>query len=140
MARHYPVAPARVFAFITQTENLLKWWGPEGTTIEEHDLDFSRLGDWSAVMVGPQGHGARVGGAVMAIDPPNFVELTLSFFMPNGVKGDESVIRFETRSDGAGGTKLTLTQSGLKAEHIPDMRDKGWNSALDRLEQLVLGN
>ena len=72
MERHYPVAPERVFAFITQTENLLKWWGPEGTTIEEHDLDFSRLGDWSAVMVGPQGYGARVGGIVQAIESPNF--------------------------------------------------------------------
>ncbi len=140
MERHYPATPMRVFGFITQTENLLKWWGPAGTTIEEHDLDFSRLGDWSAVMVGPQGHGARVGGVVQDIDPPNFVELTLGFFMPDGTSGDVSVIRFETRDDGAGGTKLTLIQTGLKAEHIPDMRDKGWNSAPDRLGQLILGN
>lgn len=140
MERRYPVAPAKVFEFLTQSENLLRWWGPEGTTITEHDLDFSRLGAWSAMMVGPQGHGAMVGGEVLAIDPPNFVELTLSFRMPDGERGEESVIRFETRDDGAGGTNLTLIQTGLRAEHIPDMRDKGWNSALDRLEKLVLGN
>ena len=60
--------------------------------------------------------------------------------MPDGARGDESVIRFETRDDGEGGTNMTLIQTGLKAEYIPDMRDKGWNSALDRLEHLILGN
>ena len=140
MERTFPVEPERVFAFITQTDNLLKWWGPEGTSIAEHNLDFSKPGAWSATMVSPQGSAHTVGGEVVAIDPPNSVELTLSFRMDDGERGPESVIRFEVRSNDAGGTLFLLTQSGLKAEEIADMRDKGWASALGRLEQLVNEN
>jgi len=138
MERTFSASPEIVFTFITQTDNLLKWWGPEGTTITEHNLDFSRLGNWSATMVGPQGHAARVGGAVINIDPPASVELTLSFLGENGEQLDKSTILFETQRSPAGGTFFRLTQSGLKAEHIPDMRDKGWASALARLEQLLI--
>lgn len=140
MQRAFPVPPAMAFEFITQKQNLLTWWGPEGTTITENDLDFSRVGPWSATMVGPQGHGANVGGEVLAVEPPDFVELTLSFFGPDGTPMDLSTIRFETRDDGKGGTDFHLIQSGLKAEYIPDMRDKGWNSALTRLEALLTSN
>ncbi|MBL4807170.1 MAG: SRPBCC domain-containing protein [Rhodobacteraceae bacterium] len=136
MERHFPAPPAKVFTFITQTDNLLLWWGPDGTTIPEHDLDFSRLGPWSALMVGPQGHGATVGGDVIAIDPPNFVELTLSFAIEDGQRGPESIIRFECIADDAG-TRFVLTQTGLDPAHIEDMRTKGWNAAFARLEHLI---
>lgn len=137
MERTFAASPERVFAFLTKMENLLQWWGPEGTTITEHELDFSKTGPWSATMVGPQGHGAKVGGEVTALDPPHMVELTLSFLQPNGDPGDTSLIRFEVHGQSGGQTELRLTQSGLQAEHIPDMRDKGWASALDRLAHLI---
>ena len=66
-------------SFLTQMTNLLEWWGPEGTKIEDHSLDFTKTGPWWAYMVGPQGHGARVAGEVVAINPPHWVELTLGF-------------------------------------------------------------
>jgi uncharacterized protein YndB with AHSA1/START domain len=137
MDRHFPVAPPVVFAFVTQSDNLLQWWGPEGTSITEHDLDFSRLGYWSATMVGPQGHAARVGGEVIEVDPPNAVALTLRFYMDGGERGPTSTIRFEMDSDGAGGTRFRLIQTGLKADEIADMQTKGWASALLRLERLL---
>jgi len=135
--RTFPAAPEKVFAFITQMDNLLKWWAPQGVSIREHNLDFSKLGAWSATMVGPEGFAANVGGEVTAIDPPHSVELTLSFRSASGERGDESVIRFDVRPNDTGGTHFLLTQSGLEAEHIPDMRDKGWASALAQLEQLI---
>lgn len=140
MERTFPTPPEKVFAFITEPHNLLMWWGPEGTRITDHNLDFSKTGEWSATMVGPQGHAAHVGGTVTGIDPPNWVELTLSFRDAAGNGGEQSIIRFETHSNGAGGTNFILRQSGLKAEHIPDMRDKGWASALQRLQDLILNN
>lgn len=139
MERTFAAAPETVFAFVTQMDNLLQWWGPEGTTIAEHNLDFSKPGDWSATMVSPGGDAHKVGGTVLAIDPPNFVELTLRFIMPGG-DGPPSTIRFETKSTSSGGTHFLLTQSGLEEKHIADMRDKGWASALTRLEQLILSD
>ena len=137
MERIFDAPPARVFSFLTRTENLLNWWGPEGTSIREHDLDFSRVGYWSAVMVGPQGGAQEVGGRVLAIDPPYMVELTLSFTIDGG-RGPESTIRFDVSARDTGGTHLLLTQTGLNSEHIDDMMNKGWNSSLERLERLIL--
>ena len=136
MKRHLPADPETVFTHLTQTTHLLNWWGPEGTTIPEHALDFSKVGPWSAHMVGPSGDGGTVGGEVREVTAPHTVELTLSFAMPDGTRGPESVIRF-TLKPMDGGTQLTLTQSGLNPEHIEDMRTKGWNSALGRLETLI---
>ena len=136
MTRHLPRDPDTVFRFLTQQGHLLNWWGPEGTRIADHDLDFSRPGPWRATMVGPQGHGATVGGNVRQVDPPYAVELTLSFDMGADGRGPESVIRFELTATDVG-TQLDLIQTGLDAAHIADMRDKGWNSALTRLEELI---
>lgn len=137
MTRIFAAPQAKVFQHLTQTEFLLNWWGPEGTLIGDHALSFAAPGPWSATMIGPNGDGATVGGEVRAVDPPNMVELTLSFAMENDTRGPESVIRFTLSTTPSGDTKLQLTQSGLNPEHIADMRDKGWNSALARLEQLV---
>jgi uncharacterized protein YndB with AHSA1/START domain len=140
MERNFDASPERVFEFLTQTGNLLEWWGPEGTIIKDHNLDFSKPGPWKATMVGPQGHGAMVGGEVVGIEPPCWVELTLSFAGEGGEAGEESLIRFEVKSDGRGGTDFLLTQSGLREEYIEDMRNKGWNAAFDRLRKLVEQN
>ena len=51
LEREFAVEPEQVFAFVTRPENLLQWWGHEGTTIVEHQLDFSREGAWSSVMM-----------------------------------------------------------------------------------------
>lgn len=137
MTRIFAAPQDRVFAHLTQTEFLLNWWGPEGTRIADHALSFAAPGPWSATMIGPEGHAATVGGDVRAVEPPHMVELTLSFAMENDARGPESVIRFTLAPMDDGRTRLVLTQSGLNPEHIADMRDKGWNSALARLEKLV---
>ncbi len=31
--RSFDAPPEKVFAYISQTEHLLKWWGPEGMTL-----------------------------------------------------------------------------------------------------------
>jgi uncharacterized protein YndB with AHSA1/START domain len=135
MERHFAARPEEVFARLTRTEFLLQWWGPEGTGIGEHNLDFSKPGPWSATMISPGGQSAIVGGEVLRLEPPFLVELTLSF-AEGGGRGPESIILFELAASDKGGTHLRLTQSGLEAEHIADMRDKGWASALRRLERL----
>ena len=137
MTRIFAAPQDRVFNHLTQTEFLLGWWGPEGTTITDHALSFVQPGPWSATMVSPQGQAATVGGEVRIVDPPHMVELTLSFAMENDTRGPESVIRFMLEPTAGGQTKLTLVQSGLDPAHIADMRDKGWNAALARLQRLV---
>ncbi len=135
--RRFPVAPARVFAFVTETENLVKWWGPEGTSLGEHNLDLSKTGDWFFVLIDPSGGHTRVSGVVLEVDPPNRVEFTLVLPSKEGPAEIDSVVRFEISPDGAGGTVFVLTQTGLTSEQIVEGSTNGWISTLTRLERLL---
>lgn len=130
--RGYAVTPERLFAFVTETANLLQWWGPEGTSVAEENLDLGRPGPWSLVLVNPNGRFA-MRGVVKAVTPPHSVEFTMN------VPGDEvndSTVRFEIAPDGKGGSRFTLIQSGITDEMV-EMGKHGWGSTLARLERLM---
>ena len=137
MERTFSAPLEKVYAHITRTEHLLNWWGPEGTTIDDHNLSFADAGPWFAVMVSPSGEPAKVIGEVISVNPPRSVELTLAFEMPDGTAGEETTIRFDLNPVDTGDTHMLLTQTGVRPEYIEDMRNKGWNSAFDRLENLI---
>lgn len=134
--RRFPVAPDKVFSYVTEMENLLKWWGPEGTGIAEHDLDFTELGPWFFVIIDPTGGHHRVTGTVLDVSPPHYVEFTLIVPDGDGPPQIDSVVRFDVSPDGEGGTFFVLTQTGISAEEIIRGSTQGWVSTLGRLEKL----
>jgi uncharacterized protein YndB with AHSA1/START domain len=135
--RTFAVAPAKVFSFVTQKENLLKWWGPEGTSVGEHNLDLSAPGNWWFELVTPDGGRHMVSGKVLAVDAPSFVEFTLVVHAKEGPPSIDSLVRFEVRANPGGGTNFLLTQSGLTSEEIVEGSTNGWVSTLTRLERLL---
>ncbi|MEE9454204.1 MAG: SRPBCC domain-containing protein [Paracoccaceae bacterium] len=135
--RNFPSDPVKVFAYVTQMDNLLKWWGPEGTSIGEHNLDLSKTGDWFFVLVDPAGGRHRVSGKVLAVDAPRSVEFTLIVHSQTGPPSIDSVVRFEVSPDGAGGADFVLIQTGLSSEQIVEGSTQGWVSTLRRLEELL---
>ena len=135
--RLFPVDPAKVFAFVTQTENLLKWWGPEGMHVPEHNLSFAEPGPWMSVMANNEGGRYKVSGEVLSVDPPNSVELSWAWHDENDERGHESKVRFEVQSDDNGGTRFTLTHSDLADDESVANHNQGWTSSLVKLEQLA---
>jgi len=135
--RTFRVPPETVFAFVTQTDLLLKWWGPEGTSVAEHDLDLSRPGPWWFVLVDPAGGRHRVDGVVLAVDPPRSVEFTLIVHSADGPPAIDSIVRFDVSAGGDGTTRFVLTQSGLADDQMAAASSSGWVSTLTRLEQLL---
>jgi uncharacterized protein YndB with AHSA1/START domain len=129
--RAYPITPARLFAYVTESENLLKWWGPEGTTVTAASLDFTRPGPWSLVLSTPRGP-FEMRGEVKKVTPPNLVEFTMN------VPGEDvdSTVRFEIAADGDRGSRFTLIQSGI-SDKMVEMGRHGWSSTLARLEKLM---
>jgi len=127
-----------VFSFITQTEHLLKWWGPEGMTVPEHNLDLSRKGAWTSTMVNAEGSRFKVSGEVISVDPPNSVEFTWSWHDENDERGQDSHVRFEVKPDDLGGTSFTLIHSGLADEESATNHKAGWASSFTKLERLAL--
>lgn len=135
--RKFAANPETVFAFVTKTENLLKWWGPEGITVLEHELDLSRTGSWSSVMVSDEGQRYKVTGEVLNIDPPRSVEFTWGWHDDDDKRGQNSTVRFELSSDGAGGTDFLLVHSGLADDEVAGNHNMGWTSSLSKLEKFV---
>jgi uncharacterized protein YndB with AHSA1/START domain len=134
LERRYPVTPERLFAFVTEPENLLEWWGPEGMAIGEHDLDLRRAGPWSLVLLDPRGGSFTMRGNVVAVDPPRSVEFTMN--VPGADDVPDSRVQFEIAPDGTDGARFTLTQSGITDEMVA-MGQRGWGSTLGRLEKLI---
>jgi len=124
----------KVFAFITERENLLKWWGPTGTSVAENHLDLSALGAWWFIMIDPTGGRTKVTGEVRVLNPPYLVEFSLIVHTTDGPPMIDSVVRFELASADTGGTHFTLTQSGLTDAEIELQSKYGWASTLARLE------
>jgi uncharacterized protein YndB with AHSA1/START domain len=72
-------------------------------------------------------------GVVRVVDPPRSVEFTMN--VP-GVDAPDSTVRFEIASDGKGGSRLTLIQSGITGEMV-EMGKRGWGATLARLERTM---
>lgn len=137
MERVFAAKPAKVFSYITEKENLLKWWGPTGTSVAENHLDLSALGDWWFIMIDPSGGRTRVTGEVLKLDPPRMVEFSLIVHTKDGPPMIDSVVRFEVAPIDTGGSHFTLTQSGLSDAEIEMQSKYGWASTLARLEELL---
>lgn len=135
LKRNFPADAETVFAFVTETEHLLKWWGPETISIAENELDLSRLGPWSSVMVNAEGTRYKVTGDVISIDPPSSVEFTWAWHDENDIRGHESKVRFEINPLTDGGVEFVLIHSGLESEESITNHNEGWTSSFVKLER-----
>ncbi len=140
LERIFRQTPETVFAFVTRTEHLLEWWGPEGTGLRAHQLDLSRPGPWSSTLVNAEGGLHKMNGEVVEIDPPHSVEFTWGWHNDEDVRGYESRVRFEIEPDGETGSRFRLIHSGLADETSATNHSRGWTSMLGKLERLAGAN
>ena len=67
IAMTFPAPPERVFAFLTERRHVLDWWGPEGMSLSDESLDFTREGPWHSVMLNADGRRFKVSGQVTEV-------------------------------------------------------------------------
>jgi len=137
ITRNFPHSQEAVYSFITENENLLKWWGIEGSVITDQNLDFTKTGPWFAVMSDANGKRYKVSGNVTNIDEPNFIELNWAWHDENDNRGHQSQVRFEVSSIPDGGTHFRLIHSGLESQMSENNHKQGWISSLAKLERLI---
>jgi len=134
LERRLNAAPDRVFDFVTKTENLLKWWGPEGVHVPEHQLSLEAKGPWMSVMQNSDGQRYKVSGQVTHVDPPVSVGFTWAWHDESDTRGVESHVTFRLVPAQGGGTDLTITHVDLPDDTSAQNHDKGWSSSLNKLE------
>lgn len=140
MTRTLDAPPERVFEFITQTENLLRWWGPEGMFVPEHALSFERKGPWMSVMQNAEGQRYKVSGQVTHVDPPKSVGFTWAWHDETDARGVESHVTIRLVPAQSGGTELELTHADLPSDDVAANHESGWSSTLNKLEALARGD
>lgn len=135
--RHFNHPVEKVFAFVTQREHLLGWWGPETVHIPEGDLALDRPGPWSSVMQGDSGERYPVAGEVQVVEPPRLVRFTWAWQNAEGDMAKETLVEFHLDDHPDGGTLFRLRHSGFANEEVMGNHESGWSSSLRKLDTAI---
>lgn len=139
LERQFDAAPERVFEYVSKTEHLLRWWGPETINVDpaDHQLMLDRLGPWMSVMVNTAGQRFKVSGHVTHFDPPNSIGFTWAWHDDTDTRGVESHVTMRLVPAQNGGTAFTLTHADLPSDEAAQNHSEGWASSLKKLERFA---
>jgi len=136
--RDYAVGVARLWRAITDPDELIKWFGPEGVDLDLCEMNLSRPGPWRCEMVGREsGDRFVVSGQVTHVRPPaggdGSVGMTWAWHDAAGKRGAESHVLFEVSAHGDG-ARLRLVHRELPDVAAAQDHTKGWLSTLRCLD------
>jgi uncharacterized protein YndB with AHSA1/START domain len=127
--RRLPHPVAKVWAALTQPEQLLAWWGAA-------EFDLVEGGKFSIEWLNTDEDGERAAeptvmhGVITALDPPNVLE----------IEGDiHGTLRFDLRAAGDDSTVLTFSSTLEIPEAFVLKNAAGWLVHLDFLEEALAG-
>lgn len=132
---HVAAPPERVFAAITDPEQVTQWWGQAAmyrTTKWQSDLRAG--GKWRSEGVGADGTPFHVSGEYLECVPP---ALLVHTWVASWTGDLETTVRWELKPD-QGGTQLTIRHSGFSghAEAAKSHSD-GWVRVLRWMQGFV---
>ncbi|HLL46087.1 MAG TPA: SRPBCC domain-containing protein [Longimicrobiaceae bacterium] len=135
LEQEIPADPGRVFAALTEPEQLRRWSAPEGLAVVDGETDLRVGGGWRVVMAAPDGDRHEAFGTYREIAPPERLVYTHAWRHDDGGSSPETVLTVELRP-GGGGTRLHFTQAGFASPESRDGHREGWCSALGHLRAL----
>ena len=133
ITRLFDAPPARVFDAWLKREEWQSWIGPEGMSCEVPVLEPRVGGRYRLTMKMASGDTIPVAGIFKVIDRPNTLVFSWGW---DGDPSRESLLTLTFARKG-NRTELTLRQEGLGSVENRDSHDKGWNSALNKLDQYL---
>jgi uncharacterized protein YndB with AHSA1/START domain len=133
--RVVPQPRPAVFAAFTDSNELVKWWGPEGFTVPRLEFD-ARVGErYRIEMQPPEGDPFHLVGEFREVDPPARLAYTFVWEPPNP---DDVETLVELSFDDLGeSTEVSLTQGPFKTEARRALHRDGWTESFDKLERLA---
>jgi len=135
VSRVIATTPEKLFDAFTKPDILLKWWGPEGASVGDHELDIRVGGRWRTALENSMGGTFVCSGVYKAIERPRHIAFTWAWLQENGERGHETLVdvSFEKVERG---TRLTVVQKTFENGAQRDLHGQGWNSTFNKLEQL----
>jgi uncharacterized protein YndB with AHSA1/START domain len=125
--------PERRFKAWTDPAQLLEWWGPEGVTCIDPEVDLRVGGRYRIGNRLPDGKILWIAGEFEVVDPPR--QLTYTWRLEGTTGAFERVtVRFEPRGSS---TEVVVTHERIANEAHRDQHAYGWRGCLDGLEEYV---
>ncbi len=141
MTRTFAAPRERVFAAFTEPALFAQWWGSDGTTNADVEIDATVGGRFATRMHMPAGMPGMEGGPATIGLSGEFLEVeahrTLRYTFQ--WEGQDLVTQVTISLEDApgGGTVVTLRHEGFPApEFVPD-HEHGWSASFDRLAALL---
>lgn len=130
--REFSVSPARLFEVVTSGDEVLHWWLPEGFSMPDPALDFTRSGPWCARMISPEGKVFKVSGQVTKVEPQQRVCFTWGWHDDADQRGVESHVIFSVEKT-VKGAKLIIDHRGLPDDEAAKDHTSGWGKMYERI-------
>jgi len=134
IVRRIKASPAKVWAAITQPDQMIQWWGPDAGPTLSAVADVRPGGRFSVVFRLLNGDEHNPTGIYQEVIPER--KLAFTWDLP-GSQEPESLVTFLLKPID-GGTELTLLHEHLPDEGERESHEQGWSGLLDKLP-LFLG-
>jgi len=133
IVRRLPAPPERVFAAFTDPDLVRHWWGPEGCTSPDPQIDLRVGGHYRLDIQGSDGSLHRLSGRYLEISPPTRLAFTWTW-TEGSYAGIETTVEVDLVAHGRE-TELTLTHSGFTSPEMCAAHRSGWESSLTCLQR-----
>lgn len=129
LVRRIKAPPAKIWAAITEPDQMLKWWGPDAGPTIRVDADVRPGGRFSVVFRTMDGIERNPTGMYREVVPEQ--KLVFTWDLP-GAAEPETLVTFLLKPIDTG-TELTLTHAHLPDQAACDSHEMGWSGLLDKL-------
>jgi uncharacterized protein YndB with AHSA1/START domain len=127
--------PERLFQAWTEPAQLQQWWGPEGVTCVDPEIDLRVGGRYRIGNQLPDEKILWIAGEFEVIEPPH--RLTYTWRLEGTSETSERVtVRFEPRGEA---TEVIVTHERIPNETLRDQHQLGWYGCLDGLAEYLQG-
>jgi uncharacterized protein YndB with AHSA1/START domain len=127
--------PERIFEALTTPAELAAWWGPEGFTTLQIDLDLRPGGRYRFTMQPPDGDAFHLAGEFLEIDAPS--RLVYSFRWEEPDPDDRTTTVTLSLRDLGEATEVSLTQGEFATDARLELHRDGWTDSFGKLARLV---
>lgn len=128
-------APERIFRLLTEPVELARWWGPQGFTTPEADVDLSLGGGYRFTMQPPEGDAFHLSGEFIEIDPPRRLAYTFRWDEPD--PDDRETVVVLTLDAAGEATEVSLSQGEFATDARLELHRNGWSDGFEKLRALV---
>lgn len=114
-----------------ERQHMIRWWGPEGFTATDLDIDFRPGGKWRIGMISEAYPKSWSHGEFRSIEKNRRIQFSFAWDEQSG-DPTETLVTVEFIPE-AGGTRQTFHQAPFASVEARDSHVQGWNSLFNKL-------